>query len=329
MNYNFFAMSISNYTTMKNLLSILFSIILFGSLQAQDESIFTQYHLNYTLVNPGATGFNEGHELFLHARLQFTGFEGGGNPQSYAISYNGRVAESFGLGALVFREDIASLSRTRIQLNYAFQFNRFEHLKLGVGFSTEFEQNSVPSSYLDNPLVDLDDELLNDNINGRNFFDASLGVFGQIKGNTYFGLSIPNLISQRLDNINSGVTTATDDRSTYYILTAGHSFEIEEHNFILEPSIQIRRARNTPFGVDFNLKAKYLEERIIAGLSYRSGTGGNVALLIGSKFNSFKIFYSYGFAFQRFQRYNSGSHELTLGLEFGNKEKDRAAKHRR
>ena len=183
----------------------------------------------------------------------------------------------------------------------------------------------MPSSYLENPLVDIDDVLLSESIDGRNFFDASVGAWGVIKENTFIGLTIPNLISQRLDNIDPN----SPETSRYYLLTGGHAFPVEGFNFILEPSILIRKARDTPFGVDFTVKAKYLEEKIIAGLTYRSGTGGNVALLLGSRLDAFRIFYSYDFSFQRFQRYNSGSHELTLSLEFGKTEKDKSAKHRR
>ncbi len=318
-------MNISNYTIMKYFLSTIFCVVLLGTINAQDESIFIHYHINPVLINPAAAGFDQGHELFINARGQFTGFDGDGSPNSYAISYNGRVAETFGLGALVFREEIASLTRTRVQLNYAFQFNKFDNFKLGLGFSTEFESIRVPSSYLENPLVDIDDVLLSESIDGRNFFDASVGAWGVIKENTFIGLTIPNLISQRLDNIDPN----SPETSRYYLLTGGHAFPVEGFNFILEPSILIRKARDTPFGVDFTVKAKYLEEKIIAGLTYRSGTGGNVALLLGSRLDAFRIFYSYDFSFQRFQRYNSGSHELTLSLEFGKTEKDKSAKHRR
>jgi len=319
-------MSISNKNPMKYLLSTLMCVFLIGNLAAQDESIYTHYHINPVLINPAAAGFNGANEVFLNARLQFAGVEG--SPKSYAISYNGLLSPTFGLGAMIFKEDIASLSRTRVQLNYAFQFNRFENLKLGIGFSTEFEGNRVPSSYMDNPLVDADDILLIETTDGKSYFDASLGVWGTFKEDTFFGLSIPNLISQRLDNNNS-VDPDDTGLAEYYMLAGGHAFEVEGFNFILEPSILIRKAKDSPFGVDFNLKAKYLEEKIIAGLSYRSGTGGNIGLLLGSKLDVFRIYYSYDFAFQRFQRYNNGSHELTLSFEFGEKDNGRSAKRRR
>jgi type IX secretion system PorP/SprF family membrane protein len=319
-------MSISIYIKMKYILSAFACLVFLGLAQAQDEGIYTHYHINPTLINPAAAGFNDYQEVFLHSRLQFAGVDGA--PKSYALSYNGRVAPTFGIGAMLFREDIASLTRTRLQLNYAFQFNRFENLKLGLGFSTEFESNRVPASYMENPLVDTDDILLIETTDGKSYFDAAFGVWGEYKENTWFGLSIPNLISQRIGGTNI-VDPDDSGFARFYMLAVGHEFAVEGYNFILEPSILIRKALDSPFGVDFNLKAKYLEERIIAGLSYRTGTGGNVALLLGTRVqDSFRIFYSYDFTFQRFQRYNGGSHELTLSFEFGKEEKDRAAKRR-
>ncbi len=321
-------MSKSIYIKMKYILSAFACLVFLGLAQAQDESIYQHYHINPVLINPAAAGFNDYHEVFLNTRLQFTGVDGA--PKSYALSYNGRVAPTFGLGAMIFREDIASLTRTRVQLNYAFQFTQFENLDLGLGFSTEFENNRVPASYTDNPLVDQNDITLIETIGGKSTFDASFGIWGRWKENTFFGLAIPNLISQRINNVNPAFPDESEGLGDFYMLSVGHSFPVEGFNFVLEPSILIRKAMDSPFGVDFNLKAKYLEERIIAGLTYRSGTGGNIALLLGTKLeDSFRIFYSYDFSFQRFQRYNGGSHELTLSFEFGKEEKDRAAKGRK
>lgn len=317
-------MSISINKTIKYFLSALMMSVMFGTVQAQDEAIYTHYHINPVLINPAAAGFEDHHDLFLNARLHFTGFEG--SPNSYALSYNGRVAPTFGLGAMIFREDIASLTRTRVQLNYAFQFDQFENFKLGLGFSTEFEGSRIPATTTSNPLVDAGDILLEDAIQGQSFFDASVGFWGRYKEKTFFGLSIPNLISQR---VGTRVVTPDDTGLTrYYMLAGGHAFEVEDSNFILEPSILIRKAKDSPFGVDFNLKAKYLEEKVTAGISYRSGFGGNIVLLLGTRINDLRVFYSYDFAFQRFQRYNNGSHELTLSYQFGKEEKDRAAKNR-
>ena len=80
---------------------------------------------------------------------------------------------------MVFNENIASLSRMRIQTDFAFRY-QFEKMKFAFGFSTEWMQERVPSAVLDDPIYDAGDLLLEDAVNGINTFDATLGAFALI-----------------------------------------------------------------------------------------------------------------------------------------------------
>ena len=65
---------------------------------------------------------------------------------------------------------------------------------------------------------------------------------------------------------------------------------------------------------DITLKGLFLDERLIGGLTYRTGPGDVLSILIGTKYNNLSIHYSFDVAFQGFQNYNNGSHELTIGF---------------
>jgi hypothetical protein len=80
----------------------------------------------------------------------------------------------------------------------------------------------------------------------------------------------------------------------------------------------VRSIRDTPQQFDINLKAGFLEEQLIAGLSYRSL--GSAGLLLGTKLPSFHLYYSYDISFQRFQKFSTGTHEVTLALSFKKKD---------
>ncbi len=307
---------------MKNLILIITFFCAFQTLSAQNEAIYNHYNINPILVNPAATGFDENHKLHMNARMQWVGFEG--NPQSYALTYNGAFGETFGIGGMIFSETIASLTRTRLQLDYAFRF-KLPSTKLSIGFSTEWAQTRLPSSTYENPNI-VQNFLIDDHIDGRSTFDASLGAFAKVKEKTTIGLSFPGLISSRIDDIAPG--TQESSLFDYYTFMLGHVFDIDDMSFALEPSMMIRKVRNTPLTVDFNVLAKFLEGKITTGLSYRSGAGGAMGLLLGTKVSLVNIYYSYDVSFQRFQQYNSGSHEVTVGFEFGGKEVDRAAEYR-
>ena len=44
-----------------------------------------------------------------------------------------------------------------------------------------------------------------------------------------------------------------------------------------------------------------------------------MAFLLGSKYQNFQVTYSYDVAFSRFQKYNSGSHEISVAYSFARK----------
>lgn len=71
--------------------------------------------------------------------------------------------------------------------------------------------------------------------------------------------------------------------------------------------------------MDFNLKASFLKDQLIAGVSYRSLSA--MGILLGTKLSAFRLYYSYDLSFQHFQKFNTGSHEVTVAFKFEKKEK--------
>jgi type IX secretion system PorP/SprF family membrane protein len=305
-----------NRFQMKKILLLISTIFVVQFLQAQDEAVFNHYLISPILINPSAAGFQEDPQIQLNFRGQWSGFEDA--PQTYMALFNTPVGSTFGFGGGVLNETAAQINRLRVQLNFAFRFNIGEHVKLATGFSTEFQRMAISNDILDNNFFQFGDELLDEFMNGRDVFDASLGFYGTIKERTFVGLTFANLVRARLDNI---VDDNQESFFSYYTLHAGHEFDIIDLNFSLEPSILIRQVRDVPFQMDFNLKAAFMDKQLITGLSYRSL--GALGVLLGTRLNNLHLYYSYDVSFQRFQRYNMGSHEVTLAFTF--KKKDRPA----
>lgn len=296
------------------LLIILASITRWVS--AQDEAIFMHYIVSPILINPSAAGFNEGMTAQLNARAQWTGFED--SPKTYGALINTPIGRTFGLGVGVLSESAAQLNRMRVQLNYGFRFRIKENFKLGVGFSTEFQRMVVDNGITGNNFFQAGDRLLDDFLNGRGVFDATVGVYGTYLDNTFAGLTFNNLVRNRLDEIAG--EDANSSVFQYYSFNVGHRFDLADLNVTLEPSLLLRQIKDVPFQMDINLKAGFLDDQLIAGVSYRSL--GALGILLGTKVSGFNLYYSYDVSFQRFQRYNTGSHELTLAFTIKKKEKD-------
>lgn len=289
---------------MKKLLLFISIFTIWQAVHAQDEAIFTHYQITPILINPAAAGFNDHYQIQFNGRAQWTGFPDA--PQTAGVMMNGPVGKNFGLGLGVSAESAAQLTRLKGQLNWAFRFNLSEYVKMSAGFSAFYQQLKLNNgANLGN--VDEGDGVIADYMAGVNDFDASVGVFGSIRENTRFGLAFANLIQSRL---NSVVSTTDESALQHYTLFLAHRFDIYDLNFSLEPSIMARKVKDAPSQVDINLKATFLDDQLITGLSYRSL--GALGILLGAKITNFQLCYSYDMSFQRFQKYNSGSHELSL-----------------
>ncbi len=285
----------------------------YNCINAQEEAIYSHYHLNPLLINPATAGFDEEYyHLFLNARSSWVAFPE--TPRTYSLSFNGPLTNNFGIGALLFTENLAALSRNRLQLSYSGRYNFTEDFKAAFGFSTEFHRTRITSNVVNNQLYEAGDDIIDEAIDGIRVFDVSVGVYGSYKENTYGGLTIPNLVRNKLDDING------DETGLYYIVFAVHRFDPATTSFSLEPSFAVRKVRTVPFQIDFTLKAGFLDDRLMTGLTYRTGTGGDLAILIGTNYKNLQAYYTYDVYFDDFQTYNNGSHEFTVSYRFERKE---------
>ncbi len=289
---------------------ILFVIGLFSislTAYAQEQSAFTHYHINPVIINPAASGISGDQQVFLHARNQWAGFPGA--PKTYALSYDGPIGKTFGLGATIYNEQISSINQFRAAINYAFRYE-LDKLKIGFGFSTEFSQMRLDGEVLNDPHYTPGDVNVESGVDGVNHFDATLGFYGMYNDQTFFGIAFPNIIMARLDG--NPANGGNGDQEGYFSFNFGHRFKSNEYGFTLEPSILLRRSRNVPFQADVNLKGYFLEDKLIGGISYRGGSQGAMGILVGTKLTNFGFYYGFDVSFQGFQQYSNGAHELTL-----------------
>ncbi len=310
---------------MKKLFILLFACLATHFATAQEEAIYTHHAFNPVLVNPAAAGFDDGfHNLFLNFRNAFSGFPGA--PKTYALSYNGPVLKQLGLGAMLYSENIAATTRYRAQLNYAFRY-QVQDLKMSLGFSTELHRMRVSNSVLNNELNDVDDEVLQEHLDGTRAFDASAGLYGSYKDMVFFGLALPNLVRSRTED--SGEETSGAFKS--YILQASGKFEVNDSKVKLMPAILLKKVRDTDFQTDVNLIASFLNEQLITGVLFRTGTGNSAGLMLGTKYSALRFIYSYDVYLDDFQKYSGGSHEITVNFEFGSGDGkfDRSKKYRK
>jgi len=271
----------------------------------QESGVYTQYHLNPVLLNPGATGFSGAHEFILNYRNNWASFDGAA--KDYTFMYHGAMGDRIGIGGQLYSESIGRFRSFQGTVNYAYRI-RSDAYDIGIGISTGVQQLRLSSEF--DPFLDDTDELLNEALDGVILFDAAFGVYGEFNDAFFFGLSFPNLVRSRISNIHGDVEDPNDEFN--YAALIGYRFKVNNYNFYVEPSLAVKNIRRVPFHVDLNLKLSFLEEQLVGGITYSLGEESRFGVLIGTRIDALKIFYGYGVSFGEFQDFNNGAHEFTI-----------------
>jgi type IX secretion system PorP/SprF family membrane protein len=274
---------------------------------AQEAGFFNHYYFQPVLINPGATGFEGDHQLLGAYKHNYSDFEGA--PRSFTALYHGSFADKIGLGVQLTSDRIGAAQMFEGQLSYAYRF-LFDDAVISVGLSTGLQTFKI-TDIQDDPYLDLNDELLQEGLDGFLLFDGSAGVYGEVDKKFFFGVSFPNLIKNRLTDINGDRNLEEADGLSYAVLL-GYKLNVKNYNFTIEPSITVKDLRYSPFLVDANVKFSFLDEQLVGGLGYTIGDNSRAALLLGTRIDKLRLYYSYDVSLGDFQKYNNGSHELTL-----------------
>ena len=145
-----------------------------------------------------------------------------------------------------------------------------------------------------------------------NFFDVALGIYMEYGERFFAGLSFPNLVKSRIDQSSIDTDTGNPAAGNFMALV-GYRFDIENHDFMVEPSILIKSFDGAPFQADLNLKMSFIDEQLIGGLVYSFGNVSKVGILIGTRIDALTISYSYDIGLSDFQDYHNGGHEISVG----------------
>ncbi|MBU6341277.1 MAG: type IX secretion system membrane protein PorP/SprF [Bacteroidetes bacterium] len=303
---------------MKNLILLVVFALSSVVALAQEQAIYSQYQVLPVLINPAYTGFNDQHQLLVNTRSSWSGFAG--SPKTYTLAYNGPISDKLALGGGIYSEKVGDMNTMKLSLSYAFRF-RIQKAKIGLGLSTEFLRRKISNDLLTNDIVDKNDDVLEGLASGQQIFDATMGGSLLYDDRFFMSIALPNAVRTRLDDVPVDGSTSSSSLFEHYIFQLGYIADIASQNFKIIPSITIRQIRDTPYQIDMNVQGRFLDEKLIAGITFRPSDKGAAAFMIGTKFKQFQLFYTYDLSFSKFQQYSGGSHELSISYSFARKPK--------
>jgi len=313
---------------MKKILIILSILSLtVNTVMSQQEPVFSQYTMNQFLINPAFAG-SEGYTSFnLTARQQWLGFDGA--PMTQAISGQTRISKTsyvsksrsvrkrikrrrpsgkIGIGGYLYNDQNGPIGRTGLELSYAYHlFVNDGQLSLGLSLSAY--QFRVNTSELVG--VNPDDPLLASARESMFIPDGSVGIYYTFLP-FYIGLSAKNLFQASV-KFGSDNSFGDYQQLRHYYLTTGYKYDMG-NDFEIEPSILLKTTELFNLQTDVTLKGYYKRDYWL-GFSYR--TGNAFITMVGVKVDRLYFGYAFDYSLNDIQRISYGSHEIMIGLKFG------------
>lgn len=299
---------------------------------AQQNVQFSQYVFNSLTINPAYTGYKE--DLYLNAiyRKQYVSFPG--SPSTAAISLDGllnKEKKSVGIGGHLTVDKLGPQQTISLfgTYSYRIQLNQDDTKRLCLGLAAGFNQYSLDGSSFQ--YVDANDPVINAAKQSVIKPDAQLGAF-YYSSKFYAGLSVLNLFSLYNNGsiyLNNTNVSSSENINSHLYFTVGGLVTMSD-NVKLKPSLMLKDDFHGPTSLDLNLLA-LLSEKLWVGASYRSavtlwnkkavaaelsksGAASVMAELFAT--DKLRIGYSYDFITSGLSSYQSGSHEISVGLLF-------------
>ena len=282
-------------------------------LLAQQELMLSQYMFNQMVVNPGYAGSKPYLSADAVYRKQWVDFPG--SPTTQAFSIHSPVGlTNMGLGLGVTHDALGIEDKTDIYINYSYHLKLTEQLKLGLGLRGGL---ALYAAHHERSIYwDPNDPVFPRETQNNTIPNAGVGAFLYHRL-WYAGVAIPNLLSfdpSRPLSINTDDAKMIEHKVRHYYITGGYVFEINQ-DVVLKPSVLTKYTWNAPVEVDINLNA-LLMERLWLGVSYR--TGDSFIGLIGVNITKqLRLGYAHDFTMTDIKDYSDGTHEITLGYDFG------------
>ncbi len=279
---------------------------------------------NYYLLHPSMAGAANCAKLRLTGRQQWFGQEDA--PALQTASFNGRIGEQSGAGAIIYNDRNGYHSQTGFKLTYAhhimFSRDDVDLNQLSFGVNVGITQSRLDES----AFREFDPIVSNGIIQKDSYFNVDIGMSYNYL-DFYAHATVKNAIETRREIY----TEYESDNIRKLILNAGYTFG-EEDGLLWEPSVMFQSISQTKESTfDLNLKVyKELEiGKLWGGLSYRRSLDGAeyvqngsiktqklqyITPIVGVNYQQFMFSYTYSYLTGDIRFDNGGYHQITLGI---------------
>jgi type IX secretion system PorP/SprF family membrane protein len=302
---------------MKKILLLLFIITILPTYGQELQLAPTSHYLadNPFVIAGAYAGIGEFYKIRLTGEAQWLGVKDA--PQTQSLSFDARIADRSGIGAIFFNDKNRNTSQKGGQLTYAHHItiSEFNNQYLSFGLSYKFTNFNIDISN----IITSDPSVQSYNVNNSNF---DLSFLYRVE-NFFISFNAVNILNK---TVKPTILKEPMNIRNYY-LYSGFLLKNKFSSIEYEPSIlyQIYESDGRS-SLDLNLKIRKMtgENYIWGGINLRlladqSFKANSLAPLIGFRQNKFYAAYSFNISLNQLQNYNSGTHMLTIGFDLKNR----------
>jgi type IX secretion system PorP/SprF family membrane protein len=314
-------------------------------LLAQQRAQYSNFALNNYLQNPAITGIEDYTDIKLGFRNQWVGVEGA--PRTYYFSAhmpinkknvttqvntrmrNGKKVKTIsqrkdnskghkikphqGLGFIAESDKSGAISRTNLNLTYAYHLPVSRNVKVAAGAGAGILNYNINTLYLN--LDNTSDGVLSSPALKNTQLDLTFGLWAYSQ-NFFGGISASQFVSKKRDFIKS--LEANSGLQPHYFISGGYKVNVSGA-FALVPSVLVKVAQPSPLSVDINLKAVF-QDRIYVGGTYRKEDA--LSAIAGVNIGpTLAMGYAYDATTSELSPFSQGSHEVVLNIKLFNRTK--------
>ena len=286
---------------------------------------------NLYLIHPSMAGASTSSKIRLTARQQW--FDVDDAPSLQTLSFNTRVGDKVGFGAIIYNDENGNFSQQGAYLTFAYHLllsrNRVDLNQLSFGISTGFTQGTLDESGFD--IINNPDPIIGGTQANATYFNVDFGASYYFL-DFYAHLTIKNALPTRRDLFSQEFESKNQRR---YLASAGYVFGGYGSDWKYEPSFMFQYTDETQeSSIDANMKVYRTMDfgSVWGGLSYRRSLDGAefvngtqvdnqklqyITPFIGLNYNKFMFAYTYSYQANSLVLSNGGYHQITLGYDFG------------
>lgn len=287
-------------------------ILAWGSCLGQQDPQYSMYMFNALSVNPAYAGSRDAVSATLLMRRQWMNIEGAPQTESFA-AHAPTLNERNSFGGSVVLDRLGVTRQTFVTANYAYRFPLGPgRLAFGLlGGLTHFQNrwSEIRTQVPDQANPGVNSRVLLPRAGGGVYYDAK---------RFYVGASVPNILANTYNLSNAPVQGYQAQQRLHYFFTAGAVIPMGK-DLDFKPSLLAKYVQHAPLEFDLNASL-FIKQVFWIGVSYRTGD----AMVFLAQYvhkNRWSLGYSYDYTVSELSNYNSGSHEIMLGLDLPTRRK--------